>query len=101
MVPAAMISPAALDGIEQYLASGRRSLRGMIHSFLGWLGEGEGRMAAPSEAQRRYTFLRLRFNTVLSQYEIFSSALTQRSEQDNGVWLSGLDVAASDALDLP
>jgi hypothetical protein len=32
---------------------------------------------------------------------MFSDAITQRSEHDNGPWLSGLDVVAADALALP
>ena len=32
---------------------------------------------------------------------MFSDAITQRSERDNGPWLSGLDVVAADALTLP
>ena len=53
------------------------------------------------EAQRRFTILRLRFNTVLTQFDMFADVITQRSENETGVWLSGLDVAAADALALP
>src|SRR5581483_9018527 len=53
------------------------------------------------EAQRRFTLLRLRFNVILSHFDIFSEALSQRSEADNGVWLAGLDVVARDALEVP
>jgi len=45
--------------------------------------------------------LRMRFNLGLSQLDLFSDAITQRSENETGLWLSGLDVAAQDALDLP
>jgi hypothetical protein len=38
---------------------------------------------------------------VLTQLDIFSEAMTQRSEADTGVWLSGLDEVARDALRLP
>lgn len=101
MVPAAAISLAAQTAIERYLAKGRRELRGLIHGYLRWLHGPEGRRATPTEVQRRFTFLRLRFNTVLTQFDIFADALTQRSEHENGVWLSGLDVVAADALALP
>jgi hypothetical protein len=43
----------------------------------------------------------LRFNAVLSQLELFNQVITQRSESEQGVWLSGLDVVSSDALALP
>ena len=51
--------------------------------------------------QRRFTIVRLRFNDVLSQFDLFSELITQRSEHDTGVWLAGLDVLATDALCLP
>ncbi|MGH8614458.1 MAG: hypothetical protein ACREYF_21165 [Gammaproteobacteria bacterium] len=38
---------------------------------------------------------------MLSQFDLFADALTQRSEHETGVWLSGLDVVAADALSLP
>ena len=38
---------------------------------------------------------------MLSQLDLFSDAITQRSENETGLWLSGLDVAAQDALELP
>ena len=101
MVPAASISPLAQRTIERYLAEGRRHLHGLVRDYLRWLKGPEGREATPEEAQRRFTLLRLRFNTVLSQFDIFADVYTQRSEHDTGVWLSGLDIVAADALSLP
>jgi hypothetical protein len=101
MVPAAALSPAAQTAIDQYLAQGRRQLRQMVQRYLLWLHSPEGRQTAPVEAQRRFTFLRLRFNTVLSQFDIFADVLTQRSEHETGVWLAGLDAVAADSLALP
>jgi hypothetical protein len=101
MVAAAAVSPAAQAAIESFLAKGRRELRAKVHQFLKWLYSPEGRRAPPHDAQRRFTFLRLRFNAVLSQLDIFADVLNQRSEHENGVWLAGLDVVAADALALP
>lgn len=101
MVPAATLSVEAQAALESYLVKGRRELRTQIHQFLAWLEGPLGRHAAPAEAQRRFTFLRLRFNVVLSQFDIFSEAMSQRSEADNGVWLAGLDVLSKNALELP
>jgi len=101
MLPAAAIAPAAQTAIERYLADGRRDLRGRIQHFLGWLDSQSGRQATPADAQRRFTLLRMRFNIVLSQFDTFADAVTQRSENETGVWLSGLDVVAADALALP
>jgi hypothetical protein len=100
MVPAAAVSVAAQAAIERYLAEGRRELGARIRSFIAWLGGLEGRRASLQDGHRRLSFLRLRFNAVLSQFDVFSTVMTQRSEHETGVWLSGLDVAARDALTL-
>ncbi|HEY3956344.1 MAG TPA: hypothetical protein VGM53_23490 [Streptosporangiaceae bacterium] len=100
MLPAAALSPAAQAGIENYLINGRRTLRRQIRRYIEWL-RGAGSGASPAEQQKRFTFLRLRFNQALSQLDMFSDAITQRSENETGLWLSGLDIAAQDALDLP
>jgi hypothetical protein len=71
-----------------------------VHLFLDWL-RGEGQRATPAEVQRRLVFLRLRFNAVLSQLDMFNHVVTQRSEAEQGVWLSGLDIVSADALALP
>jgi len=101
MVPAAAPSAGAQAAIERYLVAGRRELRRLIADYLRWLTGPEGQSAPPSEAQRRFAFLRMRFNAVLSQFDIFADAMTQRSEHETGVWLGGLDVLAADALNLP
>jgi hypothetical protein len=93
MLPAAALSPAAQAGIERHLIDGRRVLRRQIRRYIAWL-RGIGASAATAEQQRRFTFLRLRFNLALSQLDLFSDAITQRSENETGLWLSGLDVAA-------
>lgn len=101
MLTAASISPIAQTAIERHLARGRKELRDSGRQFLEWLREWSARGGTPAEAQRRFTVLRLRFNAVLSQYDIFADVLTQRSEHETGVWLAGLDVVAADALALP
>jgi hypothetical protein len=97
MTPAAAPSPAVLSRIEQYLLVNRRELRRRVGAFLSWLHAG-GRRASPADQQRRFTMIRLQFNTALSQFDLFAEVITQRSERENGVWLSGLDVLATDAL---
>lgn len=100
MVPAAALPPALLSAVDSYLIAGRRKVHQMVHGFLRWLHSPSGRMATPETAHRRFTMLRLRFNATLSQFDIFADALTQRSEHETGVWLSGLDAVAADALSL-
>lgn len=100
-VPAAAASLAAQSAIEEYLLEGRRELRLLVEQFLKWLHGPEGGQASPAEAYRRFTFLRLKFHSILTQFDIFADALSQRSEHDTGVWLAGLDSVAADALTLP
>lgn len=101
LVPAASLSLDAQVAVERYLARGRRVLRVLVGRYLAWLRSPAARRAPPAAAQRRFTFLRLRFNAVLSQYDIFADVITQRSEHQTGVWLAGLDTVAADALALP
>ena len=101
MVPAANLLPAAQSAIDQYLMSGRRELRRMVRGFLAWLQSPGARQATAAEAQRRFAYLRLKFNAVLTQFDLFNDVITQRSENESGVWLSGLDVVSADALALP
>jgi len=99
MVPAAAPALAAQKALEEYLAEGRREMRARIADFLTWL-RGPGQHATPQQVQRRFVFLRLRFNVVLSDFDLFADVLTQRSEHETGPWLAGLDVVASDALSI-
>jgi hypothetical protein len=100
MLPAASLLPTAQAAIEQYLISGRRQLRDLARGFLRWLISAVP-VATASHAQRRFTLLKLRFNAVITQFDLFHEVITQRSEHETGVWLSGLDVVAADALRLP
>jgi hypothetical protein len=99
-VPAAAVSVPAQSAIENYLGRGRRELRGRIERFLTWLHRPESQRLTPAELQQRFTFLRLRFNVVLSHFDIFADVLTQRSEHETGIFIGGLDALAADALEL-
>ena len=99
MVPAAALPVRAQAAIEQHMASERRRLRNLVSEFLATLNH-EGESAVPEKIQRRFAMLRLRFNAVLAQFDIFGSVLTQRSEHGTGVWVSGLDALAEDALSI-
>jgi len=101
MVTAANVPPAAARAIELHLVAGRRRLRELGRHYVTWLRSPAGRRAGDVEAQRRLAFLRLRFNAILHQFDIFADVLTQRAEAENGVWLAGLDSLAADALRLP
>ncbi len=101
MVLAAAPPLAAQAAIERYLSSGCQELRRHLAEYLAWLQGPQGRSVSVAEAQRRFTFLRMRFNAVLTQFDIFADVMTERSEHDTGVWLAGLDILAADALAVP
>lgn len=101
MLPAATLQPDAQRATERYLVAGRRELRSMVVGYLAWLHGARAQSASAAEAQRRFTLLRLKFNAVLTQFDLFNDVVSQRSERDTGVWLRGLDVVAIDALQLP
>ena len=100
-VPAAAVSLQAQAAIERLLARGRRELHERVGQFLDWIKSATGRLATAADAQRRFSMLRLRFNAVLTQVDMFADALVQRSEHEYGTWLGGLDVTAADGLALP
>jgi hypothetical protein len=101
MVPAAALLPGAQTAIERYLMIGRRELRDLIRGYITWLRGPGARHVTAAEAQRRFSFLRLKFNAVLTQFDMFYDVISQRCENETGVWLSGLDVVSADALALP
>jgi hypothetical protein len=101
MLPAASLLPESQTAIEQVLARGRNELQEQVNHYLRWLRSPAAWTADAEQAHRRFVFLRLRFNAVLNQFDLFSDVITQRSENETGVWLSGLDVVSADALALP
>jgi hypothetical protein len=101
MVLAATFPVEAQAAVERYLKVGRQAIRDEVGAFVRWLRGPEGQAASAEEAHRRFVFIRLRFNVVLSQFDMFSEVMTQRSEHETGILLSGLDCAAKDALDVP
>jgi hypothetical protein len=101
MLTAAAPLPHTQSAIDGYLIQGRKRLLNQVHDYLRWLESEEGQAASPETAQRRFTLLKLRSNAVVTQFDMFSNAITQRSENEFGVWLAGLDVVAADALALP
>lgn len=101
MVPAANVAPVAQRAIDRHLAEGRRELRRQVHAFIASLSPAHAPGIDPADAQRRFALLRLHFNAALTQFDVFSDALSQRGDRDHGVWMAGLDALAADALALP
>ncbi len=100
MLPAAGLLPETQTAIERFLIVGRWRLRSLVVHFLDWLRSPEAARADAETAQRKFIGLRLRFTGVLTHFDLFENVITQRSENETGVWLSGLDVVSADALHL-
>lgn len=98
--PAAAARRDAQHAIDEYLVAGRRELRELVHGYLRWLKGPARERSTAEQAQRQFTLLRLRFNKVLTQFDLFADVLTQRGEHGTGARLAGLDALAADALDL-
>ncbi|PEN11302.1 hypothetical protein CRI94_16055 [Longibacter salinarum] len=101
MTPAAAPGPVTQQAIERYLVQGRKHLRRRVEEYLRWLDSPTGRRTSANRAHGRFVHLKLMFNRVLTQFDLFADVLTQRSEHDHGARLGGLDTVAARALALP
>ena len=99
MLPAAALVPAAQSAIERFSSAGGAAAPAGAR-LPPWL-RGAGRRRAARRAAAALHALRLRFNDVLSQFDLFPEVITQRSEHETGVWLSGLDVSPPTRSRLP
>lgn len=98
MVMAAAVSVQAQGAINEHLARIAFDLRHRLREFIRWVQTPD----IPSDkGQARYALLKLRYNNLLDQLDIFSDVLLQRGEHGTGTWMAGLDVLAEDALALP
>ncbi|GAB3641428.1 hypothetical protein [Spirosoma arcticum] len=97
MVLAAAVSAPAQGAINDHLAKIAFDLRFRLREFIRWVKNPD----IPSDkGQARYALLKLRYNNLLDQLDIFSDVLLQRGEHGTGTWMAGLDVLAQDALTL-
>ena len=100
MVAAASVSNEAFRAVSNHLALNSRTLKNEVRQFLQFLHSAEALQRPDSELQARFSTLKLRFNAILDQFDIFADVISQRAEHRTGVWVAGLDVLASDALQL-
>lgn len=98
MVLAATISDEAMRGITELLIKGYRELKHKVGSYINWVKHSQHTGITPENAQARYAFLKLRFNALLDQMDIFADVLAQRAEHETGTLVAGLDALASDAI---
>jgi hypothetical protein len=100
MVKGASVSNIALTSIINLLEEGKLKLFQVIQNFIRKTKEAQQKGANPAQLQSEFTIWKLRYNSILDQLDIFADVLSQRSEHEVGVWLSGLDVLAEDGLAL-
>lgn len=101
MVRAAAISAEAQNAISELINKVSLEVKQKVKEYLAWLQDARSRQVTAAAAQSKFAILKLRFNNLLDQLDIFADVLSQRGEHSTGVWLAGLDVLAMDALALP
>lgn len=96
MVTAAAIPYSAQKGIHALIRKGSKALSDRVKQFI------EVMRTVPSirieKSQAAYSVLKLQFNSLLDQFDIFADVISQRSEHETGVWVAGLDVLARDVM---
>ncbi len=98
MVKNASVSAEALHLIGQLLYKGKKELKESIHQFTGFLQSKRETGYSEENLQNQFTVLKLRYNQILDQLDIYADVLSQRCEHEVGIWLAGLDVLAEDGL---
>ena len=84
MVLAAAVSAPAQAAINAHLARVAFDLRRKLRAFVAWLRSPDSERLSAAETQARYVLLKLRFNNLLDQVDIFADVLSQRSEHGIG-----------------
>lgn len=98
MVRGASVSEEAFKQIGMLLNKGKIDLNKKIRDFINKLKSNMGNEQNEHKLQNQFSSLKLRFNQILDQLDIFADVLSQRGEHETGIWLSGLDSLAEDAL---
>jgi hypothetical protein len=98
MVTSATLSSEARKNIYHLIKEGRKQLQEKANLFIKALKVADG--MSLEKCQAAYSILKLQFNSLLDQFDIFADIVNQRSEHNTGTWIAGLDVFAEDALQL-
>lgn len=98
MVVAATPTPEAMQKIHSLIRTGREQLHNRVTQFIHVLKNDQRKPL--HQCQAAYSILKLQFNALLDQFDIFSDVVNQRSEHGTGVWIAGLDFFAADVLNL-
>src|SRR4051812_25951677 len=95
MVVAASIPDEALKGITDLIVASNKELKQRVRHFISWVKHPSSRDFSAEEVQGRFALLKLRFNELLDDLDIFADVTSQRAEHDTGVWVAGLDALAA------
>ncbi|MBE7173294.1 MAG: hypothetical protein INR73_22165 [Williamsia sp.] len=98
MVKGASVSNEALKSVIELLEKGKKLLYASMSKFIDKVNASQKEHDDPARLQTEFTILKLRFNSILDQLDIFADVLSQRAEHEVGIWLCGLDVLAEDGL---
>lgn len=98
MVRGASVSVNALKAVTELLEKGKKELHDAVSLYIQRVDIAPNDHPDIRKLQTEFTLLKLRYNSILDQLDIFADVLTQRCEHDVGIWLSGLDVLAEDGL---
>jgi hypothetical protein len=99
MVKSASINPLALREISKLLDDGKTELTKFLTDFIHEVNASKKQSNIDIKPlQAKFTMLKLRYNSVLDQLDIFADVLSQRSEHEVGAWVAGLDRFAEDGL---
>lgn len=95
MVMAAAVPYTAQKDIYELMRAGKAHL---TEKVLGFIKNVKAKNISIERSQAAYAVLKLRFNSLLDQFDIFCDVVSQRGENETGIWVAGLDVLARDAL---
>ena len=98
MVKGASVSARAFKEVIDLLEDEKAVLRKSVYEFIEKLKQSGSFDTDERRLQTGFTVLKLRFNDILDQLDIFADVLSQRGEYDTGIWAAGLDVLAEDGL---
>jgi hypothetical protein len=101
MVKGAAVSNRALKEVMELLEKGKKGSFDAIALYIQKVkAAAQQNNTDITKLQTAFTILKLKYNSILDQLDIFADVLVQRGEHDVGIWLSGLDVLAEDGLEV-
>jgi hypothetical protein len=98
MVKGASVSNRALKEVMELLEKGKKGLYDAVSKYIQKVKQAKQHNIDITALQTSFTILKLKYNSILDQLDIFADVLAQRGEHEVGIWLSGLDVLAEDGL---